>query len=66
MALTVDSFVKAFRKRHHWKALSGSRIANDLTAFAEARLGSTRNIEELYVIFCLGHGLQPYPQNNKD
>ena len=39
---------------------AGMRITNELTAFATAHLGSTRNIEELHGIFCLAQGIQPY------
>lgn len=59
--LTVENFIETFKERHHWNCNPGSRIHADLTRFAEERLGSTRNKEELYVIFCLAHDLTPYP-----
>lgn len=59
--LTVDGFIQAFRDRHGWKCDPGTRITNDLTEFAEGRLGSERDIDELYVIFCMAHGLRSFP-----
>ena len=61
MSLTPESFIDAFRKRHHWKCETGKKITDDLTDFANERLGSSRNVDELYVIFCLSHRLTPYP-----
>lgn len=61
-ALTVDIFIQAFRDRHGWKCEPDTRITNDLTSFALEREGSTRDIDELYTIFCLSHRLTPYPR----
>lgn len=58
--LTAENFIEAFRKRHGWKCEPGTRITDELTAFANERLGSTRNVDELYVIFCMSKGLKPY------
>jgi hypothetical protein len=51
VGLTVEGFIQAFRERHHWECVPGTRIFNDLTRFAQARVGSKRNIEEQYSDF---------------
>jgi hypothetical protein len=55
--LTVERFIAAFRLDTGWECREGTRIANDLTAFALERLGSTRDIVELLVIFKMSHDL---------
>jgi hypothetical protein len=59
--LTTKSFIEFFRKVHGWECKPGTRITNDLTSFAKERLGSSRDKHELYIIFCLAHGIRPYP-----
>lgn len=59
--LTVEGFIDAFRERHHWECKPGTRITNELTKFAQERAGSKRNVDELYVVFCMAYGLCPYP-----
>lgn len=59
--LTAESFIQAFRDRHHWKCEPGTRITNELAAFATERAGSKRDIDELYTIFCMSKSLKPYP-----
>ena len=59
--LTVKGFINAFKERHGWECAPNTRITNDLTEFAKDREGSSRDIEELYTIFCISKGLQPYP-----
>ena len=62
--LTVVDFISFFRKTHGWKCEEGTKIHNDLTEFAKEREGSDRDrdIDELYVIFCISKGLKPYPK----
>lgn len=60
--LTSDKFIKFFRDRHGWECQPGTHIYQDLTNFAKEREGSTRDMDELYTVFCLAHGLQPYPR----
>lgn len=57
--LTVERFIEAFRLDMGWECAPGTRITNELSEFATERLGSTRNIIELLVIFKLAHGLSP-------
>jgi len=57
--LTVEGFIQAFRDRKGWKCEPGTPITNDLTTFATEREGSTRDIDELYIIFCIAHGINP-------
>lgn len=64
--LTVERFIEAFRLDSGWKCEPGTRITNDLTKFAEERLGSTRDIVELLVIFKMGHGLPAGQVRNVD
>lgn len=63
--LTVDGFIQTFRDKHGWECKPGTRITDDLTVFASEREGSTRDVDELYVLFCVSHGLIPYnnPKN---
>jgi hypothetical protein len=58
--LTIEGFIDAFRSRTGWECAPGTRITNDLTEFATERLGSTRDVDELHIIFCLSHGIAPY------
>jgi hypothetical protein len=58
--LTVDGFIEHFRKASGWKCEPATRIHDDLTAFAQDRVGSTRNITEYHVIFCIAHGIKPF------
>lgn len=58
--LTVGKFVAHFRASTGWSVEGGTRIERELTEFATERLGSMRDIDELHVIFCLAHGIQPY------
>ena len=58
--LTVERFVQHFRDCTGWECLPDTRITNELTAFATERLGSTRDIDELHVIFCMSKSIQPY------
>ena len=59
--LTVEGFIDAFRERHNWECDPDTRITNDLTKFATEREGSKRDVDELYVIFCMAHSIKPYP-----
>ncbi len=59
--MTADDFIAAFRKIHGWKCKPGSRIATDLTDFANAHAESSQSVDELYAIFCLSNGIAPYP-----
>lgn len=61
--LTVDRFIEAFRLDLGWKCEPGTRITNELTEFASARLGSTRNIIELLIIFKIAHGIRVDVEN---
>jgi len=61
--LTVDRFIEAFRLDLGWKCEPGTRITNDLTEFATERLGSTRDIIELLVIFKMSHGIRADVRN---
>jgi hypothetical protein len=63
--LTVEKFVDFFRKTQGWECREGTKIANDLTEFAKEREGSTRNIHELYVMFCLAKGINIYPNGQR-
>ena len=60
VGLTVEKFIRYFKTCTGWKCEAGMRITEELTAFATAHLGSTRNIDELHGIFCLSKGIQPY------
>ena len=60
VGLTSEKFIRHFKTCTGWKCEAGMRITNELTAFATAHLGSTRNIDELHGIFCLAKGIQPY------
>jgi hypothetical protein len=64
--LTVERFIAAFRLDSGWKCEPGTRITNDLTAFAQEREGSTRNIIELLIIFKMAHGLPAGEVRNCD
>lgn len=59
--LTIEKFINNFKNKHGWECKPNTRITNELTEFAKEREGSTRNIDELYVIFCMSKGLKPYP-----
>lgn len=61
--LTVTGFIQAFRLDMGWECEPGTRITNDLTEFATERLGSTRDIIELLVIFKMSHGIRPGVHN---
>jgi hypothetical protein len=63
--MTAEEFITAFRKLHGWSCKPGSRIAKDLTEFANKHLDSTASAEELYSIFCLSNGIAPYPQRKR-
>lgn len=56
--LTVDRFVEALRLDMGWKCEPGTRITRELTEFAVERMGSTRDIIELLVIFKMSHGIR--------
>ena len=60
VGLTSEKFIRHFKTCTGWKCEAGMRITTELTAFATAHLGSTRNIDELHGIFCLSKGIQPY------
>ena len=60
IGLTTDKFIRNFQKCTGWPCEPGTRITNALTEFATERLGSTRNIDELHVLFCRLKGIQPY------
>jgi hypothetical protein len=55
--LTVARFIEALRLDMGWECEPGSRITNELTEFAQERVGSTRDIIELLIIFKMSHGL---------
>lgn len=59
--LTVESFLDFFRKTHGWKCEEGTKITSELSGFAKEREGSKRDIDELYIIFCISKGIKPYP-----
>lgn len=59
--LTVERFIAAFRLDTGWECAPGTRITNDLTAFAKEREGSTRDIVELLVLFKMSHGSRWVP-----
>lgn len=63
--LTVNRFIEAFRLDTGWKCEPGTRITNDLTEFAKAREGSTRDIIELLVIFKMSKGINPSIHNSE-
>jgi len=63
MKLTSENFIEHFKKSTGWECKIGTRIFKELTDFANERLGSTRNIDELHVIFCLSKGIVPYENN---
>ena len=48
VGLTSEKFIRHFKTCTGWKCEAGMRITNELTAFATAHLGSTRNIDELH------------------
>jgi hypothetical protein len=56
--LTVDRFIEAFRLDLGWKCEPNTRITNELTKFAQAREGSTRDIIELLIIFKVAKGIR--------
>lgn len=58
--LTVEKFINNFRVATGWECREGTRITDELTDFAKEREGSVRAIQELHVIFCLSHGIEPY------
>lgn len=60
IGLTVEKFINHFRKSTGWECEDGTKITNELAEFANERLGSTRNIEELHMIFCLSKQIKPY------
>lgn len=64
--LTVEGFIQHFRARTGWKCEPETRITNELTEFASERLGSTRDIDELHVIFCMSKGIAPYRDDAED
>lgn len=57
--MTPDSFIDYFRARHGWKCRSGSAVFKDLTSFVAEQASAGYEIEDLYVLFCVSHGLQP-------
>lgn len=61
--LTVERFIEAFRLDSGWKCEPGTRITNELTEFATERLGSTREIVELLIIFKIAHGIPSETRN---
>ena len=62
MRITPDNFIAHFRKSTGWECLPGTRIHNEATDFAREREGSTRDIDELHVIFCMSRGIKPYQE----
>ena len=58
--LTPEKMLKHFRKCTGWKCEPNARITYELIEFANERLGSKRDIDELHVIFCMVHGIKPY------
>jgi len=57
--MTPESFVEYFRTRHSWKCRPGSAIHKDLVSFAADQAESPHDIEDLYVLFCVAHGMMP-------
>lgn len=57
----TESFIDYFRTRHGWKCRPGSAIFKDLASFAAEQAGTTHGIEDLYVLFCVAHGMAPKP-----
>jgi hypothetical protein len=57
----AENLIEYFRTRHGWKCRRGSAIVSDLTAFAVEQAGTPRSDEDLYVLFCLAHGMRPKP-----
>jgi len=62
VGLTVKQFIRHFTECTRWKCEPETRLTHELTAFATEHLGSTRNIEELHVIFCTARDIRPYPE----
>jgi hypothetical protein len=62
--LTVERFIAAFRLDMGWECKPGTLITNDLTEFARANEGDTRDILELLVIFKMSHNIAKIHINN--
>lgn len=57
--MSTESFIDYFRARHGWRCRAGSAISRDLTNFASDQASSSHRLEDLYVLFCMAHGLRP-------
>lgn len=64
-ALTPEVFIELFRSRHSWSCRAGSPIVKDLTDFAIEQASSPESADDLYVIFCITHGLKPKSADEK-
>jgi len=57
--MTPESFVEVFKSRHGWRCRPGSAIYKDLVSFAVEQAGSLHGVDDLYVLFCVSHGIAP-------
>lgn len=57
--MVAEDLVAYFRQRHGWKSRAGSAIFRDLSAFADEQRSSSANVEDLYILFCVSHGMIP-------
>jgi hypothetical protein len=57
--MTPESFIEYFRSRHGWRCRAGSAIYKDLESFAAEQAENPHSIDDLYVLFCVAHGIKP-------
>jgi hypothetical protein len=61
MSETAEYLIDYFRSRHGWRCRPGSAAFKDLTAFAHEQTAAPHSVEDLYVLFCISHGIKPKP-----
>lgn len=57
--MEAERLIAYFRQRHGWKCRAGSAIFRDLSAFAVDQRLSHHSVEDLYILFCVSHGMTP-------
>ncbi|MCJ8051964.1 hypothetical protein GB928_002695 [Shinella curvata] len=57
--MAAEDLVAYFRQRHGWKCRAGSAIFRDLSTFADEQRASSASVQDLYILFCVSHGMIP-------
>lgn len=64
--MKIASFIEYFRARHGWRCRPGSAVYRDLESFIENQASSPHEFHDLYVLFCVAHGLKPKDPSGLD